>query len=76
MPAHLVRKEWEARVGHDGPLIIMPGIEPLAIETLGSRAAYIAALAEQLAAELAPSFKVSREAMRIRLAELGLLPRK
>jgi hypothetical protein len=75
MPGWLVRREWKATVGRTGPVIITPEKEAMAIEILGSRKAYIEALADQYAAQLAPLFKVSREAMRNRLWELQLLPR-
>jgi hypothetical protein len=74
MPRVLVLKEWKARVGYDGPLIITPDDAVLGIEMFGSRAALVTALADHYASELARLFKVSPKAMRIRLAELRLLP--
>jgi hypothetical protein len=75
MPPWLVLKEWKSRIGYAGPLIITPDQEALGIDTFGSRAALITTLADQHASGLAPLFRVSKEAMRIRLEELELLPR-
>jgi hypothetical protein len=75
MPRELVLKEWKARVGYDGPLIITPDEETLGIEMFGSRAAFVTELADHYASELARLFKVSLQPMRIRLDELQLLPR-
>jgi hypothetical protein len=75
MPPGLVRKEWKARVGHAGALVIGPEEEAIGIENLGSRSAFLKALEDLHASALAPLFKVSREAMGNRLRELGLLPK-
>jgi hypothetical protein len=76
MPPGLVRKEWKARVGHAGALVITPEQEAILIENLGSRAALRMALADQHARALASLFNVSTEAMARRLRELQLLPRQ
>jgi hypothetical protein len=61
MPTGLVRKAWKTQVGHAAALTITPEEEAIAIANLGSRAAYIVALADQYASQLAPLFKVSRD---------------
>jgi hypothetical protein len=74
MPPGLILKAWKARVGYSGPLIITPEEEAIGIENFGTRHSFVMALADQHATDLALLFKVSREPMRLRLQELGLLP--
>jgi IrrE N-terminal-like domain len=76
MPKYLVEREWLAVVGHDRPLVIDPAVESVGVRNLGSRAAFIDAFANLHSRPLAELFRVSNQAMRIRLQELGLLPDK
>lgn len=75
MPTYLVKREWLAAVGHDGPLVTEPAVEAAGVKNLGSRAAFVDAFAEARSQPLAERFRVSNPAMRIRLQELGLLPK-
>ena len=75
MPRGLLEKEWRAITGHPGPLTIAPDMKEIAIANFGSTTACLAAIGDDYAAQLASSFKVSREAMRIQLQDLGSLPR-
>jgi hypothetical protein len=75
MPDWLVLQEWTAKVGYDGPLKIPADMDEVGISNFGSRRAYLEALAEMYADDLAPLFKVSRESMRICLWQMRLLPR-
>ena len=76
MPRGLVYKAWHARFGESGPLVITPEMEEIGIANSGSTAKFISLLADDRAGELAPLFKVSREAMRIQLQDIELLPRR
>jgi Zn-dependent peptidase ImmA (M78 family) len=74
MPERLVRQEWDAR--HSGPVIIPEEMVSLALRNgFTSRTHALQAVADEEAKPLAELFKVSRQAMQIRLYDLGLLPR-
>lgn len=74
MPRNLVLREWKARFGHADPLAIDPDVEAAGVANFGSRLEYLKTFAETHAEPFAKAFKVSVEAMRIRLQELKLLP--
>ena len=76
MPKNMVLREWRAKFNHSDPLVITPEMERAALANGFSRSDFVRAFAEERAGELAPMFRVSVTAMRIRLQELGLLPRE
>jgi hypothetical protein len=75
MPEHLVRRQWKAVFGQEDPLILKTDVAAMGASNLGSRAEFVEAFANHHSESLASEFKVSVTAMRIRLQELGLLPR-
>jgi Zn-dependent peptidase ImmA (M78 family) len=68
MPGQAVRRVWKEQ--HPEPLVITEEILRVARDNGLSREEYLNGVAEEMAA----LFKVSTQAMRIRLGELGLLP--
>ncbi len=74
MPRNLVLQEWRAKYGNTEPLQITAEVEAAARESGLTRDELVKGFAELAADELAPLFKVSTDAMRIRLQELGLVP--
>lgn len=70
MPKSLILKEWHKRFGHDQAI----EISELAIINLGSVEAAVDWIGESEVEDFAEDFKVSKQAMRIRLRELRLLP--
>jgi len=76
MPKNMVLREWRAKFNHSDPLVITPEMERAALANGFSRSDFVRAFAEERAGVLAPMFKVSITAMRIRLQELALLPRE
>jgi hypothetical protein len=76
MPKSLVMQEWRAKYGDTEPLRISEEMEYAARVAGFSRAEFVKGFAEEHAREFAQAFKVSVDAMRIRLQELHLLPRQ
>ncbi len=74
MPRSLVLQEWRAKYGATEQLQITAEVEAAARESGLTREELVKGFAELAADELAPLFKVSTDAMRIRLQELGLVP--
>jgi IrrE N-terminal-like domain len=75
MPRNLVLGEWREKYGTNEPVGITREMEYSARESGLSREEFVKGFAELHASDLAPVFKVSVDAMRIRLQELGLVPR-
>lgn len=75
MPDHLVSAAWKKLRGTSAPFVLDSSNCSLvndAIGTCDEESAW-AAICEQFAGELAPEFKVSKQATQIRLVELGYL---
>ncbi len=76
MPRHLVLQEWRAKFGSEAPLVITPEMAQTAAANGFSQREFVKPFGEMHAKEFAGQFKVSVQAMSIRLQELGLLPRE
>ncbi len=75
MPRRLVLPTYKKVYGSTDPLVIRPEAEKAGVANFGSREAFLRAAKEFHSQPLASVFKVSVDAMRIRLEELNLLPR-